>query len=57
MPKTAPQEVNNTYSLSPESIRFVEATSSAITRYYDSLTEEQMEEDRAWGKASESQFL
>ena len=85
MPKAATQKQKKTYSLSRESIRFVEAiqkerkidsasaaldellrerkqaremeqTSAAITKYYDSLTERDMEEDRAWGKAAESQF-
>ena len=36
--------------------REMEQTSAAITKYYDSLTEPEMEEDRAWGKAAESQF-
>ncbi len=34
----------------------MEQTSAAITKYYDSLTEPEMAEDRAWGKAAESQF-
>jgi len=36
--------------------REMEQASAAITKYYDSLTEQEMEEDRAWGKAAESQF-
>lgn len=36
--------------------REAEQTSAAITKYYGSLTEQEMEEDRAWGKAAESQF-
>ena len=35
----------------------MESASAAITKYYDSLTEFESEEDRAWGKAAESQFL
>jgi len=34
----------------------IEPTLSAITKYYDSLTHQEREEDRAWGKAAESQF-
>jgi hypothetical protein len=30
--------------------------SASITRYYDALTDEEVAEDRAWGKFSESQF-
>ncbi len=36
--------------------REMEQTSAAITKYYDSLTEKEMEEDHAWGKAGEAQF-
>lgn len=36
--------------------REMEQTSAAITKYYDSLTEQETEEDHAWGKAAESQF-
>ena len=30
--------------------------SAAVTRYYDSLTDEEREENRAWGEFAESQF-
>jgi hypothetical protein len=30
--------------------------SASITSYYDSLTDEEVAEDRAWGKFSETQF-
>jgi hypothetical protein len=85
MPPASNRKEKKTYSLSRESIRFVEAVqkerkidsassaldellreqkqaremehaSAAITKYYDSLTEREMEEDRAWGKAGEAQF-
>lgn len=36
--------------------REMEQTSAAITKYYDSLTEKEMEEDHTWGKAGEAQF-
>jgi len=36
--------------------REMEQASAAITKYYDALTEQEMEEDRAWGKAGETQF-
>jgi hypothetical protein len=30
--------------------------SAAVTRYYDSLTDEEIAEDRAWGEFAASQF-
>ena len=30
--------------------------SDAVTRYYDSLTDEEIAEDRAWGEFAASQF-
>jgi hypothetical protein len=36
--------------------RELERISAAVTRYYDSISEEQREEDSAWGKFAESQF-
>jgi hypothetical protein len=35
----------------------LERISSAVTRYYDSISEEQREEDGAWGRFAESQFV
>lgn len=32
------------------------AASAAITKYYDSLSDEEQEEDRHWGEFAESQF-
>ena len=84
MAQTARKE-KKTYSLSPESIRFVEcvrkerhreSASSAleeliqekkmeaerirmdasISSYYDSLSDEDREQNRAWGAFAESQF-
>lgn len=34
----------------------MERVSAAFTRYYDSLTPEEIAEDRAWGEFAESQF-
>jgi len=34
----------------------MEQTSAVITKYYDSLTGPEIEEDRTWGRATESQF-
>jgi len=49
---------DNAYRLLREQkqAREMEQASAAITKYYDALTEQEMEEDRAWGKAAESQF-
>ncbi|MGA8313664.1 MAG: hypothetical protein WB755_26810 [Terriglobales bacterium] len=84
MTKAARKE-KKTYSLSPESVRFIEkvrrerrgeSASSAleeliqekkreaerlrmeasISSYYDSLSDEDREQDRAWGAFAESQF-
>jgi hypothetical protein len=33
------------------------AMSAAITKYYDSLSDEEQAEDRRWGQFAESQFL
>jgi hypothetical protein len=30
--------------------------SASVTRYYDSLTDEEVAEDRAWGQFAETQF-
>ena len=74
-----------TFSLSPESLRYLESVrkqrktasvssvldelireqqraakmqriSASITSYYDSLTNQEVAEDRAWGEFAESQF-
>lgn len=34
----------------------MERISASITRYYDSLMDEELAEDRAWGEFAESQF-
>jgi hypothetical protein len=34
----------------------LEEISIAVTRYYDSLTDEEIAEDRAWGEFAASQF-
>ena len=34
----------------------LEELSAAATRYYDSLTDEEIAEDRAWGEFAASQF-
>jgi hypothetical protein len=34
----------------------LEKISAAVTRYYDSLTDEEIAEDRAWGDFVASQF-
>lgn len=34
----------------------LEEISTATTRYYDSLTDEEIAEDRAWGEFATSQF-
>jgi hypothetical protein len=34
----------------------MERISSSVTQYYDSLTDEDRAENRAWGKLAESQF-
>ena len=34
----------------------MERVSAAFSRYYDSMTEEQRSEDRAWGQFAETQF-
>jgi hypothetical protein len=34
----------------------LEEISGAVTRYYDSLTDEEIAEDRAWGEFAASQF-
>jgi hypothetical protein len=34
----------------------LEEISAAVTRYYDSLTDEEIAEDRAWGEFAASQF-
>jgi hypothetical protein len=36
--------------------RELKAISDSVTAYYDSLSDEEMEEDRAWGEFSESQM-
>lgn len=36
--------------------RGMQEISSSITSYYDSLSDEQVAEDRAWGQFAESQF-
>ena len=34
----------------------MKSISAAVTSYYDSRTDHQMEEDRAWGQFAETQF-
>jgi hypothetical protein len=34
----------------------LEAIAAAVTRYYDSLTDEELAEDRAWGEFAELNF-
>jgi hypothetical protein len=34
----------------------LERIAAAVTRYYDSLTDEEIAEDRAWGDFAASQF-
>ncbi|HUK26354.1 MAG TPA: hypothetical protein VLV49_17370 [Terriglobales bacterium] len=34
----------------------MERVSDSVRRYYDSLTDDEVEEDRAWGQFAESQF-
>jgi hypothetical protein len=34
----------------------LEKISAAVTRYYDSLTDEEIAEDRAWGEFAGTQF-
>jgi len=34
----------------------LERISAAVTRYYDSLTDEEIAEDRAWGEFASFQF-
>jgi hypothetical protein len=34
----------------------MERVSAAFSRYYDSMTEEEQSEDRAWGQFAETQF-
>ena len=34
----------------------MERVSAAFSRYYDSMTEEERSEDRAWGQFAETQF-
>jgi hypothetical protein len=34
----------------------LEEISAAVTRYYDSLTDEEIAEDRAWGEFAASPF-
>ena len=36
--------------------REMERISASVTRYYDSLTAEEREENRAWGEFAETQF-
>ena len=36
--------------------REMERISASVTAYYDSLTDEQVAEDRAWGQFAETQF-
>jgi hypothetical protein len=39
-----------------EKMKTLEEISASITRYYDSLTEEEVAEDRAWGEFAAAQF-
>jgi hypothetical protein len=34
----------------------LERISASVSHYYDTLTDEQMAEDRAWGEFAETQF-
>lgn len=36
--------------------REMKSIAASVSRYYDSLTDPQMEEDRAWGQFAETQF-
>lgn len=36
--------------------REMKSISAAVSSYYDSLTDHQMEDDRAWGQFAETQF-
>jgi hypothetical protein len=36
--------------------REMERISASVSHYYDTLTDEQMAEDRAWGEFAETQF-
>lgn len=82
---SSPRKEKKTFSLSRESLRYLEAVrkerkgtsvssvldeliaqqrrsqearriSASITSYYDSLTDKEVAEDRAWGEFAESQF-
>jgi hypothetical protein len=39
-----------------EKMKSREEISASVTRYYDSLTDEEAAEDRAWGEFASSQF-
>lgn len=39
-----------------QQLREMERVSASVTRYYDSLTEAERAENRAWGEFAESQF-
>jgi hypothetical protein len=39
-----------------QSAREMERISASVTSYYDSITDEEREENRAWGQFSETQF-
>jgi len=84
-PATSARKAKKTFSLSRESVKYLESLrrgkgaksvssvleelirqqrqagemkkiSASITSYYDSLTDAQVAEDRAWGQFAESQF-
>ena len=84
-PSTGAGKARKTFSLSRESVRFLESLrkagrgksissvledlirqrreaeemnriSASVTRYYDSLTAEELAEDRAWGDFAATQF-
>jgi hypothetical protein len=66
MPKSSPaHKEKKTFSLSRQSVMFLEALrkerrsrsmSASVTRYYDSLTSEEIAEDSAWGDFAATQF-
>jgi hypothetical protein len=85
MPKASTHKEKKTFSLSSQSLTFLEALrkerrsrslssvleeiirqqqetkemeriSASVTRYYDSLTAEEIAEDRAWGDFAATQF-
>jgi hypothetical protein len=37
-------------------VKEMNSISASVSSYYDSLTDQQMEQDRAWGKFAETQF-